>query len=69
MSPLATSPELLALIAKARAQFEAMSPAERAAMLQAQRRSWVRGELMLEHPDMSAQEADALIDKAMEGGQ
>lgn len=35
------------------------------ALRAAQRRSWVRGELMLEHPKMTREEADALIDKAM----
>lgn len=29
----------------------------------AQRRSYVRGELMLAHPEMTTAEADALIDK------
>lgn len=28
-----------------------------------QRRSWVRGELMLAHPEMTIEEANALIDK------
>lgn len=29
----------------------------------AQRRSWVRGEMMLEHPDMTAEEVDTLLDR------
>lgn len=51
------SPRLAALIERARNH--AMTKAER----DAQRRSYVRGELMLAHPEMSKAEADALIDK------
>lgn len=40
-----------------------MSKAEMAA----QRRSWVRGELMLAHPDMTREEADAIIDRFENG--
>lgn len=43
---------------------EAISPEERAAMAAEQRRSWVRGELMLENPAMTRAEADALMDRA-----
>ena len=42
-----TRPDLDALIAHARAVVDAMSPAERQAMYEAQRRSWVRGELAM----------------------
>lgn len=41
-------------------QLPPMSPEQR----REQRRSWVRGELMLEHPKMTREQADALIDKA-----
>jgi len=51
------SPRLAALIDRARAH--RMTKSER----DAQRRSYVRGELMLAHPEMSKAEADALIDK------
>lgn len=40
-------PGLDALIEQARAAVEAMSPAEREAMHEAQRRSWVRAELAM----------------------
>lgn len=51
------NPMLMALIEHARAH--RMTKGER----DAQRRSYVRGELMLAHPEMSKAEADALIDK------
>ena len=60
--------ELNRLLALARARVAAMTPGEKAAMHEAQRRSYVRGELMMEHPAMTAQEADALIDEALYGG-
>lgn len=44
------SPELEALIAKAKAQYEAMTPEEREAMHKAQRESWVRAELSWPKP-------------------
>lgn len=52
------SPSLAALIDRARNH--RMTKAE----VDAQRRSWVRGELMLEHPEMTRDEVDALIDRA-----
>ena len=59
-------PELRALLIKAKAQYEAMSPAEQKAMREAQRRSWVTGELMLGHEDMTKEQADKLYDDALE---
>lgn len=53
-----TDPELLRLIAKAKADFERMSPAEQAAMIHQQRKSWCIGEMMLEHPEMTLAEAE-----------
>ena len=38
-----------------------MTPYER----ELQRRSYIRGEFMLEHPEMLAEEVDALLDKAI----
>lgn len=60
--------ELNRMMDRARARVAAMTPEERAAMNEAQRRSWVRGELMMEHPAMTAQKADALMDEALYGG-
>ena len=51
------NPMLMALIEHARTH--RMTKAER----DAQRRSYVRGELMLAHPEMSKIEADAIIDR------
>lgn len=53
-----TDPELLALLARAKGY--RMTPAEKTA----QRRSWVRGELMLENPDLTWEEADARVRRA-----
>jgi hypothetical protein len=47
--------ELLRNAAKRR-----MTPAE----IREQRRSWVRGELMLEHPELTREEADRRITEA-----
>jgi hypothetical protein len=60
--------ELNRLLDRARAIVDAMTSGERAAMNEAQRRSWVRGELMMEHPAMTAAEANALLDVVRYGG-
>lgn len=51
-------PELQELLAKAQARYEAMTPKEQQEMWRAQRRSWVRGELMLGNTEMTFEEAD-----------
>lgn len=52
-------PTLDALLACARNHV--MTTAERIA----QRRSWVKGEFMIEHPDMPEAEVDALLDRTL----
>jgi len=52
-------PELEKLLARARSHV--MSPSERVV----QKRSWVKGEFMLEHPEMSEAEVDALLDRVL----
>ncbi len=56
------------LLGRARAMVAAMTPGALAKMHEAQRRSYVRGELMMDHPAMTAEEADALIDDVLYGG-
>lgn len=53
-------PDLETLLALAKTH--TMSPEER----EAQRRSWVVGELMLEHPEMRRKRAEQLYDEAKE---
>jgi hypothetical protein len=38
-----------------------------AAEIAAQRRSWVIGEMMVEHPEMSREKAEAIVDSVIEG--
>lgn len=52
-------PELSALLEAARNHV--MTPQEKAA----QRRSWCVGEMMLEHPEMTRERANALHDEAL----
>ena len=52
-------PKLMELME--RAKNHKMTPTE----IDAQRRSWVRGETMLDHPEMTEEEADALLRKVM----
>lgn len=62
--PLPPRPEFTALVKAAAARFDALTQDQQRAHRAEQRRSWVRGELMLEHPNMTADQASALIDAA-----
>jgi hypothetical protein len=61
-APLPARLDLKALLVAAAARFAALSPAEQRDHLAAQRRSWVVGEMMIEHPAMSVDEAGRLYD-------
>lgn len=54
--------KLAELLKKAAAAYEALSPLEKARHNYDQRRSWIRGEMGLEHPDKPADEIERLID-------
>jgi hypothetical protein len=57
--PIPTDAELMALLERAKAH--KMTPQE----ISAQRRSWVVGEMMLEHESMSKAEAGRLYDEML----
>lgn len=57
--PIATDPKLLALLEKAKGHV--MTRAEK----DAQRESWVIGEMMLEHPEMTREQAKAIYDRVI----
>lgn len=58
-----STPQLAALVCRAVAAFEALSPELKRAHLAAQRRSWVIGEMCLSNPDMTRAEAEAIYDR------
>ena len=58
------TPELTFLIEEAVARYEAMPQVEKARMNYDQRRSWVRGNMMLSDDRLTKEEVDALMDKA-----
>ena len=60
--PCPERPDLQDLIRASIAAFEALPPDEKLAVRRAQRRSWVLGELMLAHPEMTREEAEKLVD-------
>jgi hypothetical protein len=55
-------PHLGKLVEDAVARFEAMSSEQQREMRRAQRKSWVVGEMMLEHPEMARSYAELLYD-------
>lgn len=61
-APLPDRPELAELLRAAAAAYEAMTPARKREMHLAQRKSWVVGEMMLEHPEMTREHAAGIYD-------
>lgn len=61
LSSMKTNPNLLRLLEEAKNR-----PPMTREEIDAQRKSWARGELMLEHPKMTPEEAEALINAAHE---
>lgn len=63
--PCRDRPYLDALIKRSIAEFEALPPEQKRAGLHAQCKSWVIGELMLSHPDMTREQAEARYEHAI----
>ena len=58
--PILPRPELEELLRESVRRFKGMSPEAQAKMRAAQRKSWVIGEMMLEHPEMTRGYAERL---------
>lgn len=56
-------PEIDVLVKEAMQRFRGMAPEAQARMRRAQRKSWVVGEMMLEHPEMTRAYAEKLYDQ------
>jgi hypothetical protein len=63
--PLPRRPDLEALLEGSLAHFKAMSPEERRAMIARQRQSWVIGEMMLDHPEMTHERAEEIYESVI----
>lgn len=61
--PCPARPDLHAMVQRAVAAFEALTPEQQAEHRAEQRRSWVIGELMLSNPDMTRERAEAMVDR------
>jgi len=53
------------LVRDAVARYEAMTRDEQQAMRRAQRRSWVVGEMLLEHPEKTREEVERIYDEVV----
>lgn len=56
-------PELTEAIKRAVAAFDAMTPEQQAEHRRAQRKSWVIGNMMLDHPEMTRDEVERIWEK------
>jgi hypothetical protein len=54
--------ELDALIKDAMAKFDALSPEQKREHRRSQRKSWVIGEMLLEHPEMTREYAEKIYE-------
>lgn len=61
--PIADRLGLTELVRAATERFNALSPAEKRAHREAQKRSWVIGEMMLSHPEMTREQVERLYDE------
>lgn len=62
-----SDPELDSLLCAAQARFDAMTPEQQKEMRADQRKSWVVGETMLEHPEISRVQAEEIYEKVVLG--
>lgn len=60
--PCPARPELDRLLKEANAKFDALSPEQQRKHRRAQQKSWVIGETMLAHPEMTRERAEELYD-------
>ena len=63
-----TDPELARLLVEAQKRFDALTPEQKKEHRAAQRKSWVIGEMMMEHPEMTREYAESLYEKMLQGG-
>lgn len=59
--------DIEALLIEAQRRYDAMKPEEKRAMREAQRKSWVIGEMMLETPEMTRAHAEEIYEKVIKG--
>ena len=65
--PSAPNPELDRLLVESQKRYDAMTPEQKKEMRDAQRKSWVVGETMLSHPEMTKAEAEEIYEKVVLG--
>lgn len=61
------NPEFERLLVQAQERFDAMTPEQKREHREAQRKSWVVGETMLAHPEMSREQAEEIYEKVILG--
>ena len=63
--PCPERPGLMEMARRAAEEFKSWSPDKQRQALRIQRKSWVVGEMMLEHPDMTRERAEAIYDEVV----
>lgn len=67
MPELPNHPDLDRLLVEAQKRFDAMTPEQKKEMRAAQQKSWVVGNYMLDHPDVSRKDAEEIYEKVIQG--
>lgn len=64
--PSKPRPELDELVKRVKAAFDALTPQQQREHRTAQRKSWVIGEMMVAHPEMTREEASRRYDEMLD---
>lgn len=67
MRPLPVNRDIEQLLINAQRKFDALTPEQKKEMREAQRKSWVIGNFMLDHPEATCEEAEEIYQKVVEG--
>jgi hypothetical protein len=67
MKPSPPNPGLDRLLVEAQKAYDKMTPAQKREMHDAQRKSWVVGNMLLDHPHMSRDEVEEIYEKVVLG--
>lgn len=65
--PAPERPDLERLLIESQQRFDAMTPEQKKDMRDAQRKSWVIGNFMLDHPEATRDQAEEVYQKVVEG--
>ena len=67
INPMMKNPDLELLLIESQRRYDAMTPEQKREMREAQRKSWVIGNFMLDHPEATREAAEEIYEKVVLG--